>query len=462
MNLALKLSWLGVNELSNDEPFTVFNAQRSLHGLFAMLRTENNPPLFFLITHFWSRLVGLDVALLRVPSAIFSALTVWPLFLLVRSLSGRLAAITSALLFTLNNHHFGFAHEVRGYSLFVLLAVWSMWLVVRMARVGSDPGNGRDKSRPYMILIALAVANTITVYTHFFGWLMIGIDGLCVLLLKELRPARKAFLISVGCALLAYSPYALIFYQRASASVANGTWVSAQPIDEIYNMVWRWSNAPMIAVALLVVIAFVAVRDRAKHVALRIGLIWMLVPLIGLWFVQLIAPIYIDRYLVWASPGFYLLAGHALAQAVRHERARFLPPLVAIASMQFTFTPWKSNGLHPSRVMELAAKWRDGDGIVLFAPHFYDVTFAWHLDKTLYHDPEHLQQNLIERKIFPMDNFEHQGPLRETLMESVVLIDAWSALTDPDGTIKRALRERFPQVDSLEADKNVRVYRFRR
>ena len=54
VNLVLKLSWLDVTELAHDEPFTVFWSQRPWAELWAMFRTENNPPLYFLLIKAWS------------------------------------------------------------------------------------------------------------------------------------------------------------------------------------------------------------------------------------------------------------------------------------------------------------------------------------------------------------------------------------------------------------------------
>ncbi|MBK6754456.1 MAG: glycosyltransferase family 39 protein [Flavobacteriales bacterium] len=128
--------FIGLNELAHDEPFTLYWAHRPLGELFAQLRTENNPPLHFLLVKVWLPIAGWDVTLLRMPSALFSALTVWPLFLLGRELGGRLVGFTAALLFTCSSYHQGFAHEVRAYTLFALLAAVGMWQLARTARKG--------------------------------------------------------------------------------------------------------------------------------------------------------------------------------------------------------------------------------------------------------------------------------------------------------------------------------------
>ena len=93
LNLVLKWCWLGVNELAHDEPFTMYWALRPIGALWTMLGTENNPPLYFLLMKAWGMLVPLDAAWWRIPSATFSALAVWPLYLLTRQLGGARIAL---------------------------------------------------------------------------------------------------------------------------------------------------------------------------------------------------------------------------------------------------------------------------------------------------------------------------------------------------------------------------------
>ena len=107
-NAVIKLLWLGNNELAHDEPFTVYWSQRPLSELWEMLRTENNPPLYFLLIKLWSTFTPFEAAWLRVPSAIFSALAVWPLFLLGRALGGIRVAVVASLIFTFCNYHYGY------------------------------------------------------------------------------------------------------------------------------------------------------------------------------------------------------------------------------------------------------------------------------------------------------------------------------------------------------------------
>lgn len=382
LNAVIKFSWLGVNDLSGDEPFTVFWATRPLAEVREMLRTENNPPLYFMLIKAWMQVAPLKEAWLRVPSALFSVLTVWPLFLLARGLGGRAMAVVACLLFTLNNHQYAYAHEVRAYSLLLFLTVLAARLVVR--------GPSGD---PRRALVLLGLVFTGLVWTHFFGWLVVGLCMLCTWVLPELREARRRVLLATVTAVVAFLPYGALFFLRAGESIAHGTWVTPHGPEEIWHMVRRWSNQPVVTVLLLIPLVVAAIRERPVSFALRFALWWWLLPLFGLWLVQWWVPAYVDRYLLFASIGFYLAVAHALGELVRGGPARWVAPAVAVGAMLFTFTPWRDNGQRPSKVAAQVREWRRSpeDPPVLVQPFWYKVTLWSQLDRSSTGEPPWLE-----------------------------------------------------------------------
>lgn len=447
LNGVLKLLWLGVNELAHDEPFTVYWAQRPLGELWALMRTENNPPLHFLMTKAWNGLVPAEPAWWRVPSAIFSTLVVWPLYLLGRKLGGRTVAVTGALLFTLCNYHYGFAHEVRAYALFTLLATASMWSLVRTAEL---------KRTASWHTAAWAVVNVLLVYTHFFGWLVVGLQVLCIVLLPELRPIRKQAAIALGAAVLAYVPYALVFAGRVNESLGKGTWLTPPVPEELYNMVWRWSNAPVLAVAFLSVVALAVGVNRLKNLGLRLTLLWTVLPLVGMFLVSFVVPMFLDRYLVYAAPGFALLVAVSIASLKIPKPFTIGASALAVAGMGITFTPWKDNGRHPSRVVAQVEAWHGSEQVVLLHPHFYDLTYAYHQDPVLFLSSSNIPKSLAEGGIHAAAAFE-ELPQAGSVAQ-VVLVQSGGDRPE----VWQTLRTAFPENDSVEADHAVWVYRFRR
>jgi mannosyltransferase len=441
--LALRLAWIAHHELAHDEPFTVLQAHRSLAGLWAILPEENNPPLHFLLMHLWVDLVPLEEGWLRLPSAVFSALTIWPLFLLARSMANVRTAITACLLFTLSSYHQGFAHEVRAYSLFALLATTSMWQLYRLVQ-----GRG---------MIWLLTVNILMVYTHFFGWLMIGIQVLCVLLVKEWRKALVLQLMATGIVLFSYTPYLLIFLRRVGTSVSEGTWLERPHPEELYNMLWRWSNAPVAVVLLLVVLVVHLVRTRASSVITRIGIIWAFVPLLGMFAASYAAPMFLDRYLVYASPGFLLLCAWAIHSTGYPQRWGMVLAAGIVAVFLFSFKPYREQWPIPSGVVQAVASLPDAP--VYIHPWWYVHTYAWHLDRQLLTRPELLDEHLATLGIHALGHLDSLPDLLARQGRITVVV----AGAEQARALQRLQHTRsWWTTAAVQADRNVLVDQFLR
>lgn len=452
LNAALKLAWLAVNELSGDEPFTVFWSQQGTSDLLAMFREENNPPLYFFLIKWWSAVTPYAVPWLRVPSAVFSALAVWPLFLLARKHAARWTAVAACLLFSFCNAHYAYAHEVRAYSLLTLLAITGFWQLDRLAR-------GASRAAFWLVLV-----NTAMVYTHFMGWAAIGIQFLCTLVVPEWRNAHKRWLLAAAGTVALFLPYGWLFAQRVGSSVAHGTWLTAPAWDEPYNMLWRWSNMPVLAVLFLLIAGVGLWKSKAQGVLERVAIMWCGVPLVGLFLVSFAVPLYLDRYLVWAAPGFAVLVAACLARF--SERQAFVRAglVAACAAMLVTFRPWQGNGMHPSRVAELVRQW-DEDGATSFTvlPYWYTLNWAAAADLALFRDPYALETwNTIKTRGVGGYDPTHSMAGTDAPDSLLILIDADALATPPAPEVRKYLRANYAFIDSLEADHKVWVYRYRK
>ncbi len=452
LNLGLKLAWTGVNELSGDEPFTVYWASRPLGELWALLRSENNPPLFFLLMHYWERLFPLDPAWLRIPSALFSALTVWPLYLLGRRLGGTVAGLTAGLIFTFSTHSYAFAHEVRAYALLVLACTWAAWQMVRLA----DDHERFPSLRPATIGWLVA-ANVLATWAHYFGWLMVGIQVILVFAVPRLRPVRAKMLATAFVTLLLNLPVLGILRHRAGESLGQGTWLSPPTWEEPYNMLLRWANAPVVAVFFLALVGYTLWKRRGRYGDLAIPLYWTWLPLLGMFVVSVRFPIYLDRYLLFASPGFYLLVALSAAELPRKGKLNLFGSALCVAAMAGTFKPWQGNGQHPSDVVAQVQAWRGGQGAVIIQPPWYQLTYAWANDRTMFRGATPLPLALREGNILAVHD---TMPVLDPTITTVVHVDAWAGLPDPQFRVLGQLRERFTQIDSVEADKKVVVRLF--
>lgn len=437
LGLLLKLSWLGTNALAHDEPFTVYWALRPWAEFRAMLGSENNPPLYFMLMRCWAAVVPLEPAWLRIPSAVFSSLVVLPLFLLGKRMQGSVAAVVATLLFTLNDHHFGLGHEVRAYSLFTLLTVSSVLQLHRFVH---------DEKRA---VLWLTVLNILLIYTHFLGWLVVGLQLLLILPFASFRPKLKTWAGMFILLLAAYLPYISIFAQRAGSSISKGTWLTTPPVEEVYNMLWRWSNAPMIAVMLLAFVVGMLIKDRFRSQSMVWASLWTFVPLLGLWVVSQWIPLFLDRYLVFAAPGWHLLVAFSIGMLP--GRSAWAGATVAALAMVSTFTPWTKDQYTPELVVQYVEDLRNIDPCapVLVVPAWYRLTYRFAQDR--------------ERFRSEPPNLEHSHELEPGDPDCHVLILVDAAPPDAESQqLLEQIRITHLIMDSTLASQKVWVKRFRR
>lgn len=198
-----------------DEIFTLQASARDWGSLLWFVRTYDvHPPLFYMLTKLWLDLGGQSFVWLGLFPALTAIATLIPLRLLASELRLTLREFNLVvILMAVNGYLVGYAQEFRVYDFLLLLAITSFWLFVRFC-------NRLDRQPAVRAIVPLAVVNLLLVYTHYYGWLVVGAEGAFLLLARRLELA--AFTLATAAAVLAYVPWAFVVYQAASARAESG------------------------------------------------------------------------------------------------------------------------------------------------------------------------------------------------------------------------------------------------
>jgi uncharacterized membrane protein len=463
LNLALKSLYLSRGDISLDEPFTIFYAQQDLPSLLGMLSTENNPPLWFLVLHGWIRIFGMSVFSVRFLPMLCSSLTAVVLYFTGKNFFNLRTGLLASLLFTFSGYSLLFSHEARVYALFGGLTAVSFYLFFRLYKT---PGRSLFSAWP------LALANLLLVYSHFFGFLVIGVQAACLAASREARTRLAGpFLASVAADLLLYLPYAGILWSRFHAS-AGGTWIPEPSLTGLYNNLWKFSNAPVVTVLLLSVLALAAgkffylkIRNRKSPgipVMTRFVLIWFFVPYFGMFLFSYILPVFFDRYLVFISIGYYLLVALAAEFIGWNAVSRTFLAVLLAGAMLVTFDPAATNGRKPREMAALLQTLRTPGTAVILCPAWTDLQVAWYLDPPAFRDYRNTRQRLMRESIFPVNTAEELGDSLTASATRIIYVDGWAELTDPGHTVQRRLEAAFPNCERVAEYPGYTVYRYSR
>jgi hypothetical protein len=214
---ALRLSTLNLQSFWFDEAFTPVNVLRP--SLWATLRgigrTENTPPLWYILAWADSRVLGTGEIALRLPSALAGIATVPVAWAIGRALSGRRVAILCAALVAVNPLFIWFSQEARSYGLFVLTAALAMLCFLRALR---EPTRGR--------MWAFALAGSLALLSHYFAVFLL--IPMALWLLWE-RSTRKAALPAIAAiALVGAALVPLVLAQGGH----NAQWIGEWPLSQ--------------------------------------------------------------------------------------------------------------------------------------------------------------------------------------------------------------------------------------
>ena len=305
---ALRFGGLGVQELSGDEAFSVLFSEHPPAGITAeILRLgEPHPPLYYLFLHGWMAIAGNSELAVRFPSAAASILAVVLVFALSRRMFGWRAGFAAAVFVTVNPFQIWFAQTARMYALSAMLALsttLALWIALR-----------RGRWWQWTIYSLLTAAH---LYLHYYALLIALAQGVWVLLaLHRQRRRLVAFAAAAAAVALLYLPWLV----RALSGIQSYQGNAGSPslifvlTDCLLTFALGKTIQPQIAAPFLVAFGVLLILGlghalHAKRREAALLVLWLFVPLVGIWIASLQRPIFAARYLIAASPPFYILLG---------------------------------------------------------------------------------------------------------------------------------------------------------
>jgi hypothetical protein len=336
--------------LFGDELFSLWAARHDWSGLLAAVIGDiDHPPLFYLSLKAWITVGGESTLWLKLFPVLTSAAATVPFFLLCRELKAKPTAINLSLaLMAVNAYLVLYSQELRMYSLLLFFTAASLWLFVKFFN---------SRPRAVKVQLALFAANLLLVYTHYYGWLVVVVEFLFLILWG--RDRLPSFASAFVALLVCFGPWA---YLVAQAAIERGGLGFPSNAPGIGDLVWfheslngpvsyRWEAYMKFSTALLIggpilALAFdgpivlwgrEALKRGEKNRGPQTAAFWLLVmfsflPLAIVFCAShlMAQAAWATRYLIIAAPSYLVLVAVAAT--------RLKPRLVKVAAVILTFS----------------------------------------------------------------------------------------------------------------------------
>jgi hypothetical protein len=314
-----------------------------LPSVWRELRTDNHPPLFFVLLRLWREAFGSSAAAVRGLSVLASMFGLLFLFDAVRHQDGVLSALWATLLCALAGPQVYYAREVRSYALMAALVLGAAAAASRLSALG--PGRLRA------FALGAAAFFACLAHYHAVGFLS-GLFAWITLARCDPRARRQAILACVLAGASFLAVWGPMLWQQRQAFGQNNAWNADDPNDA-ENAWTRLLPTPVQAV-------FTTGPMRAARPA-WLGLSWIALALVA-W--------RRPAARLWAATGLgavgLVFALDALWGSAQLEFTRFTLPATA-AIVALAASARLGDGLRRHVVPAVLAL-----GLAWVVPHVYD------------------------------------------------------------------------------------------
>ncbi|MEN9328509.1 MAG: putative rane protein [Candidatus Parcubacteria bacterium] len=324
-----------------DEAFTYLLAQNSIINILVYTAKDYNPPLYYLIMHIWMFIFGHSEIAMRSVSLICYWATLYVAYLFMTECMGisMKKALMYLALFFFNPILIYYAYEARMYTMFAFMSTLSFYAFYKNDR-------------------KLYLWSTIAgLYTHYFMIFVLVCQLLHLMVFHRKKPDLKVRLNYITVAFAAFIPWILFVLFQAEGykehfwidppALKTILYVPAQmytgyELGDRFLAIAKTQTAPFLialSTVLLLTIIYGLINvikhgtEKQKSVFAFLA-IWALVPSFGLFLMSLYKPLFLTRYIIFASVGLLLLVVYSL-QTMRRQYALIVFGVLIIMTLYY-------------------------------------------------------------------------------------------------------------------------------
>jgi len=317
-----------------DEAFSYFMAKKNISEIIFLTAKDFSPPLYYLILHFWMKIFGGSEISLRTVSFIFFWATLYVVFLFLNDIFKIKfnRAFFYLLFFVINPFLLYYAFEARMYSMLAFFATLSFYYFFK------------KNYKLYTLTTILGL------FTHYFMTFVIAGQWLFLWINKKKGfQFKKSYIYLSG---FVFSPWLL--YSLWERNLFSSFWITRPQLKYIlglpvvvYTGIESYfdidqivlkkieSNLFYLSLVLLSVLMtgvyfYVKKLDKKDRLVFQMLFIWAIGIPVFVGAISFIKPVFLARYLIFASVGLVLLIIFILEKINGLARALLLVLLFAL------------------------------------------------------------------------------------------------------------------------------------
>ncbi len=429
-------------ELQGDEAFSVFYSQQSINELLQTLNNEANPPLYYLLLHFWIQLFGIGLVAVKSLNIIISIGTAILLFKLTKKIGNFWFVVFVSVCFLCSNLHFDFSHEIRAFQLVLFLTAASFYSFIQFL-----------DTRERKWLFALIIINVALPYTHYNAVLVPIVQFLGCLFYWKVDRKMVLFLFLGYClSAILFLPQLLIF---KSVVPDENFWLGLSTFDDFNYILLKVIGNDQAYYPLIIpyflspLLLIIGLRYSwfDKRFSWRVFLLFwglFILPLLINFYLAQYIPSFQVRYVLFASFGLYLSIGYLFLHLDKGKwlfRSYFL---LLMLHFFYQFDPGKRDGEGWKETADMVHSFQKRKVAVIVNASYKARDLMYYYDNDAFHHYKTLEKAYKSHDIFPVNSVSELTNLGDFKQyEKIILLLSHNQVQDPDGLIITELDKKY-------------------
>ncbi|MCM8793124.1 MAG: glycosyltransferase family 39 protein [Candidatus Omnitrophica bacterium] len=302
----LRLYNLGTNDLWFDEAMSVIIS----HKFFEDIIPDRQPPLYYFLLFYWTKLFGYTEFVLRLLSVIFNLCSILFAYKITNLLFDRQTSLILLIIMTFSPFHIWYSQEVRGYTFTTFMILMNTYFFILALQ---------EKKNRYWVFYFLSLVTL--PYVNYFALFLFLAQGLCFLFKKHQILFRK-WACCIIFSMIFFTPWLDIFV-RQTIFATHSSWIPKPSLKSLIitleNFNLGYNAHPFIYKLSHLFFAppfILGLFCSFKNIFFSRLLIFSLFLPIGICFFisRIITPIYLDRLLLPFSIFYFIFLGYGLSK----------------------------------------------------------------------------------------------------------------------------------------------------
>lgn len=276
----------------------------STSDILYQLGVNRWPPAYNIFLYAWGFLVGWSELAIRASSLFMGVLSVATMYRLGTIFYSRRVGLISVLLLSTSAFFIFYAHEARGYILYLWLTIALLYLYWKHSKTSSLT---RSDSIIFMIVAIILI------YTHYVPLYFVFAMGVYHLFFAARTTVwRKQLFLLIGVG-ISYLPWAMVAVVNAISETATDRESDVIPI---FEAIWHgFGNGLWFILVLLILYTLIFVRNRATFMLIFCAIIFLALSFITNIFTDFL---FHTRHIIGLLPILLLLSAVAIDHMITH------------------------------------------------------------------------------------------------------------------------------------------------